>query len=457
MLPTVDEKEDMDEESNSQVSTSGVYDSTVYMALCSMPHIHDIFSGYNFMSDSALPDGMLEDSKKMIKTVSITLSLMYADLYTKALVVRTRSGIIFRCISQMSAVVAFALFHANDKRRYSKKDIAITYSLLVGVFFLELCAMFISMKSPWTWEWLKARQWDKPATLSWLLFSSDIRQPKEKQCSLQSMGQYNFLSWVNGSGQARTFKQRVMTMCKWLVSLVRVERKKIFWMSKLLDTEYVDVDEVIMECVAKEISHLSGDEGPNKSIRKILPNWLASFPDFGLTILIMHGFTDLHLKKYARSGPVDMEANTEIVDMIAACRKLSNYMVYLLATQPSMLPLSLSAKGILDQLQDLNVLNDLSHSLEPTMEVVELVSMWARLLIYAAGKTRQEMHTAQLSRGGELTSFVWLLMALHGLGDSQKRRIRLTNGDTNASEVKEIYAFPVPTASAIGPEEASSR
>ncbi|XP_037463374.1 uncharacterized protein LOC119335346 [Triticum dicoccoides] len=459
-LPTLDEKEDMDEESNSQVSTSGGYDSTVYIAMCSMPHVHDIFSGHNFISESAPPDRMLDDSTNVIKTVSIILSLMYADLYTKALVVRTRSGIIFRCISQMSAVVAFALFHANDKQRYSKKDIAITYSLLVGVFFLELCAMFISMKSPWTWAWLKVRKWDKLAMLSWLLFSSDIRRPKAKQCSLPSMGQYNFLSWVTGSGHARTFKQRVMTMCKWLVNLVCLERKKIFWMSKLLDTEYVNVDEVLMECVAKEISHLSEDEGSNKSISKKLLDFLAYSPDFGATILMMHGLTDEHLRKYATSGAADMEANTEIVDMIAVCRKLSNYMMYLLATHPSILPLSLSAKSILDCLQDPKdfnfELNTLDGALEPTMEVVELVSVWARLLIYAAGKSRQEMHTAQLSRGGELITYVWLLMALHGLGDSQTRRIRLTNGDTSEGKVEETYAFPVPTATSIGPEEASS-
>ncbi|XBI05552.1 hypothetical protein VPH35_133708 [Triticum aestivum] len=429
VLPTLGKKEGMDEESNIQVSTSGGYDSTVYMAIICPP------------PPPPPPDRMLEDSKKVIKTVSIILSLMYADLYTKALVVRTRSGIIFRCISQMSAVVAFALFHANDKQKYSKKDIAITYSLLVGVFFLELCAMFISMKSPWTWEWLKARKWDKLAMLSWLTFSSDIRRPMQKQCSLQSMGQYNFVSWVTGSGHARTFKQRVMTMCKWLVSLVRVERKKIFWMSKLLDTEYVEVEEMIMECFAKEISHLSEDEGSNKSINKKLLNFLACSPDFGVTILMMHGLTDEHLRKYATSGAADMEANTEIVDMIAVCRKLSNYMMYLLATHPSMLPLSLSAKCILDCLQDpedfKSELNTLDDALEPTMEVVELVSVWARLLIYAAGKSRQEMHTAQLSRGGELITYVWLLMALHGLGDSQTRRIRLTNGDTSEAKVEE--------------------
>ena len=127
------------------------YDDIVCVALHLMPSVHDIFSARGLFSESETraPES---DARKMIKMVSIILNVMYADLYTKALVVRTRSGIILRCISQMSAVVAFALFHANDKQRYSKVDIAITYSLFIGGFFLELCAMFISMMSPWTWH-----------------------------------------------------------------------------------------------------------------------------------------------------------------------------------------------------------------------------------------------------------------------------------------------------------------
>ncbi|KAE8812938.1 hypothetical protein D1007_10034 [Hordeum vulgare] len=405
-LPGLEWEEETDEETSSKVGTGGGYDSIVYTALCSMAHVHDIFSGRGYFSLAGFPArSMLDDSKEAIKMVSVILRVMFADFYTKALVVRTRSAIILRCISQMSVVVAFSVFHGIDKQ-------------------------------------------------------SNIGWPEEKQCFLKSMGQYIFSSWVTGSGQARTFNQRVMSMVKWFADLVRVERKKIFWMSKLLDTEYVDVDEMTLECVAKEITHLRHVGGPIESGRD-WPKLLGERADFGAAIVLFHVLTDKHLSRYPHSPSPDMEANTTgvgtINNMMEVCRKLSNYMMYLLATHPSMLPLNVSAEAMLDHLQDPQILHgDLLQDLEPSKEAVEeLVHVWARLLIYAAGKSMAEMHMAQLSRGGEFITFVWLLMAFYDLGDFQWKRIRLTNAAFIDRRVEELFAFPVPAANP--PEESSSR
>ncbi|XP_044335349.1 uncharacterized protein [Triticum aestivum] len=130
-LPDLECEEDTGQESNSKVSTGGGYDSIVYIALSSMPHVHDIFSGRGYFSIADFPArSMLDDNKEAIKMVSIILSVMFADFYTKALVVRRKSAIILRCISQMSAVVAFAVFHENDKQRHENLSKIIRRSIL---------------------------------------------------------------------------------------------------------------------------------------------------------------------------------------------------------------------------------------------------------------------------------------------------------------------------------------
>jgi hypothetical protein len=59
----------------------------------------------------------------------------------------------------------------------------------------------------------------------------------------------------------------------------------------------------------------------------------------------------------------------------------------------------------------------------------EIKEMWFRLLMYVAGKCRGELHARQLGEGGELITFVWLLMLHHGLGDVATELSLLTSDD----------------------------
>ncbi|KAF7070257.1 hypothetical protein CFC21_075789 [Triticum aestivum] len=319
------------------VDTDG-YPGIVSAALGMMPQVLKIFAArvvYSRPRDQLLP----EEPIKMVREMRIELGLMYDDLYTKAVMLRTRSGIIVRCISQISIVAAFALFHAQEDKlsTYSEADIAITYSLLIGGLFLELCSMFVFMMPPWTWAWLKVRNWHRLAGLSWFIFYSDIGWPEKKQGWPNSMGQYNLASWLApGSSdlqqQARaTFSQRAMR--RLFLDLLGAKKKNIFWMSKLLDTKYVDVDNMVIECVTKEIAVLASEvmkERRHRHWPNLEPLFINSkdifIQDFGSAIVNIHVLTELLLSEQQTWSYMDAK-------LVEVCRKLSNYMMYSLRSE----------------------------------------------------------------------------------------------------------------------------
>ncbi|PNT64210.1 hypothetical protein BRADI_4g26119v3 [Brachypodium distachyon] len=308
------------------------------------------------------------------KLLEIELDLMYDDIYTKAMVLRTRSGIIFRCVSQASMVVGFVLFivgAVNNKHGYSRADLAITYVLFTGGLCMEVCAVFILLMSPWTWAWLKARNnHGLLACISSFLLSSNIGRPERRPLWSNSMGQYNFLSYVSSDQQSRLYKfaKKVVAASLLVVGAgKKVELSLFLSMSKLLESDHE----------RRKLPYL----GP--LLAKLIPDFGASF---GYGIVCFHIFTEAHLRKYTYPGRDHV--------LVSACRKLSNYMLYLLATHPEMLPVSGSIEAL-----------------------VEMRDLWTTLLIFSAGKSRADVHAAQLSRGGELLTFAWLLMAHRKLGD----------------------------------------
>uniref|UniRef100_A0A0A9F7A8 DUF4220 domain-containing protein n=1 Tax=Arundo donax TaxID=35708 RepID=A0A0A9F7A8_ARUDO len=192
--------------------------------------------------------------------------------------------------------------------------------------------------------------------------------------------------------------------------------------------------------------------------------------DFDESLLLWHIATDLCLLKDQLGEPTE---NTPQMQSIG--ETLSEYMLYLLIKQPEMLSAT-AGIGLLrfrdtcaearrffgsmdawirdhndarEMLLGVNtsekpsvVKGDRSKSVlfdavilakalrelneELMWDVVTRV--WREMLTYAAGKCRGSTHVRQLSRGGELITLVWFLMAHMGLGDMYQ----IQEGDAKA-------------------------
>lgn len=448
-----------------------VRDDIVFMALYSMRSVRYIFGDVPFYHDSFDPMGRHRVHPDLLpKFLEVELALMYADIYTKAVVLRTMSGTILRGISRVSIVVAFVLFCVSNKEKYNSVDVAITYMLFIGGFFLEVCAVFISMMSPWTCAWLKDQKYGH-----WLcrfLLSKNIAGWRQnKPLWSNSMGQYNLLNYLGQyDRQSSLLKRRVMAMIRKVTNIAGGRSGIKLWISKLLDSKVVEVDEEIMRCVIQMVLQYRSDRS---SMRQHWPNLGPLIQkllgmqgvDFGRVIVLFHIYTEVQLSRYS---PTSQDDETDIKSLVGVCRKLSNYMIFLLATHPDMLPV----KGFEAMLQLFhsryttteNLSNGSDHGHDNAIlhqaidelrawdlpepppscteaALLEIKEAWIQFIIYAAVKCPSQMHAAQLARGGELLTFVWLLVAHYQLRDTGIGRIELSN--VHGAQVL-FYALHIP-------------
>ncbi|KAF7069650.1 hypothetical protein CFC21_075249 [Triticum aestivum] len=277
------------------------------------------------------------------------------------------------------------------------------------------------------------------------------------------MGQYNMLDYL---GQYDRQSSKTMAVIRKLANVFCGTYQKLC-ISKLVDTKFVEVDEQIMRCVVQRIARYRQEGGSSSpqpqqwpNLGPLLHKMVHEYPDSNFdhqSIIKFHIITEVWLSRYIPTGTaVDRESSDALVRV---CRMISRYMVYLLANRPEMLPIydggqsSLrSVAWLCEDLQGADV-NDILHrtillstkdDIPETPEecrkeqLLEIEELWVGLLLHAASKSRPEMHAALLARGGELLTFIWLLMAHYRLGDVVNCPIEMT---ANATIGQRHYAF----------------
>jgi hypothetical protein len=241
------------------------------------------------------------------------------------------------------------------------------------------------------------------------------------------------------------------------------------WISKLMDSKFIEVDEEIMRSVIQSVLQYRSDRS---SMRQKWPNLGPLIEkllgmhgvDFGRVIVLFHIYTEVQLSRYSLTSVDHETADGEA--FVGTCRKLSNYMIYLLAAHPEMLPVKgfeamlklfhtryTTAENLsngrggddtilhqaVEELQAWDLPEPQSSCTEETL--LEIKEAWIQLLIYAAIKCPSQVHAAQLARGGELLTFIWLLVSHYQLRDTGIGRIELSN--VHGSQVL-FYALNLP-------------
>ncbi|KAF8659797.1 hypothetical protein HU200_058263 [Digitaria exilis] len=316
------------------------------VAICLLDFAKDVLMGPRLWLNLVEPYKLPIRGDVMRKVAEMQLSLMHDVFYTKVEMIHTHP--FFLCIRVFYLVatpVALSLFHlhqaAADQQGTSRRDAVVTYVLLAGAVVLEVVSLLTRALSIWTWRPLafQSRQ------VVWTRFVP--------MCSAAAASRFSSLAYFVGHEDWwNTFINSCSTRVSPLIKDLLVRQ--------VLKSVGISKDSP---------SHISNSRG-----RAALERWgwahhagPSPYPDeedkvvlesvvsleFGESILVWHCASDAYLHWY-RSEQLKTQghrlrqedaaaaaaaaAAAEMDNLARAVQALSNYMFFLLAARPYMLP-----------------------------------------------------------------------------------------------------------------------
>uniref|UniRef100_A0A0E0BA61 DUF4220 domain-containing protein n=1 Tax=Oryza glumipatula TaxID=40148 RepID=A0A0E0BA61_9ORYZ len=294
--------------------------------------------------------------KEMLKVVEMELSLTYEILYTKAQMVHTWFGYGIRIVSPAVSATSLMLFWLHGKEEQGRADIFITYILMAGTILLDIRWLLRAAVSTWTYAFLIDRPccWlhhGLPArwrVLRRFVLSLDPCRllGKEPTCS--------YRMWSGTIGQYNLFRECTRDRRSWMLisSLVKKLASEEEWM----EYEYhysrgirisPDIRKLLFNCIWEYMKlaypvvqpKIETDEKRKKpcsahveSVRE-LDEALAFLPEFQESVLILHIATNVF---YGQC--IESDQNAASFKQLEVIKTLSDYMVFLVAVRPGMLP-----------------------------------------------------------------------------------------------------------------------
>ena len=437
-----------------------------------------------------------QSSSFSFKLVEVQLEFLYDVLYTKAPIIYSPTGLIFRFITFVSSLSALLIFHIFiDRHAYARIDIHITYVLFIGAVFLEIYAVILLVSSDWTKRWLTKNKTPLRNIMCSVISYCGLILPHKRRWS-ESMAQHNLLTFClqhrvkSCIGTDFFFRIYFTLELYWQRTWKNVDadmKSKIFKHLLQKHEEYrdkgFDYDE-LKKLLAYKGDFVLKENGCFDEI-----GWSVEV-EFSHSLLIWHIATDICFHSHPTK---------EQDDNRQASKMISDYLLYVLLMRPFMLPKGIDritfvrdtyreitsilqrkeflVKGVPDACNMMLQLHTQCHSVEllrrerssksvlldacclaeHLLRVSDpwgmICQVWIEKLAYAANQCEWQAHAQQLRRGGELLTHVCLLMADLGLSqqlDIGRRDSKIESQNIGWGWGKPMTSLYIPGALELG-------
>ncbi|XP_030446679.2 uncharacterized protein LOC115669669 [Syzygium oleosum] len=408
-------------------------------------------------------------AKDAFRVIEAELNFFYDVLYTKAAVAHCPTGYLFRAISIGSVVTAFALFYVLNKHGFHEYDVRITYTLLLGAVGLEFVALGRLICSDWTIARL-GRFEKHPIGRTFMMFLLKFKSERSP-FALHIL----HARWSRSIFQYNLIDSRLRRWPKWIEKLLDcISLGELF--DDLKSGRRKPYSDKLGELIFKELKRkfpLVTDFRHVEDIYAARGQWALEYSeteqdctnllpfvsdvDYDESLLLWHVATELCYN-------TDTGESTNFNIDRANSKVLSDYMLHLMIKQPdmmsavggygeirfrytcndmdgfisknlsdgsktkitkesacqSLLPSTKQRVGlergkvIRSVLSDACVLAEVLRGIQKEKRWKIMSEVWVELLQYAAFHCRPYNYAQQLSKGGELVTLVWLLMAQLG-------------------------------------------
>ncbi|XP_071939283.1 uncharacterized protein [Coffea arabica] len=331
------------------------------------------------------------------------LNFIYDTLYTKMAVVHSKNGYCLRLICSILIVLSFERFASHHKPDINHFDVATTYILLSGAVLLDFVALLssFSQTGPYVGDATKAKTtnvakeiYSARGDLALLdytnhypypIISSSVGDEVEYDESLLLWHFATELCYCTSPDDGNSNRNYCKLISDYMLYLLVMRPNLMSAVSGIGQIRFRDTCEEAKKFFSRWKSELIIRTPGLGICRKLITCCIAQ-----------NGLTG------RESSSANRKRN--------ACEKLLNVNALVKAIEVK----GDRSKSILFDAcrlaKDLKKLNDKKRW-------AIMSKVWVELLSYAASHCRANAHAEQLSKGGQLITFVWILMAHFGLGE----------------------------------------